>query len=77
MPPSSIETRNSPSADWATSRRPTSVDPVKVSLRSRGSPMIGSITAPVCAVVMTLSTPGGSPHSCNTWASSSMVSGVC
>ena len=37
MPPSSIDTRSSWSAACATSFLPTPVEPVKVSLRSRGS----------------------------------------
>jgi hypothetical protein len=49
LPPSSIDTRSSCSADCSTSRLPTSVDPVKDSLRSRGSRMSGSITSPVGA----------------------------
>ncbi len=46
LPPSSIDTRSSCSADCSTSRRPTAVEPVKVSLRSRGSRISGSITCP-------------------------------
>ena len=76
LPPSSIDSRSSCSADCSTSFLPTAVDPVKVSLRSRGSRMTGSHTAPECVVVTTLSTPSGSPDSCITSASSSMVSGV-
>ena len=45
LPPSSIEVRSRPCADCSTSLRPTSVEPVKVSLRSRGSPMIGLETS--------------------------------
>ena len=55
---------------------PTGVEPVKVSLRSRGSPMSGSITSPVCEVEITLSTPGGTPTSSSRSARASMVSGV-
>ena len=76
LPPSSIDTRSSCSADCSTSFFPTSVDPVKVSLRSRGSRMSGSQTSPVWEVVTTLSTPSGSPHSVSSFASSSIVSGV-
>ena len=41
LPPSSIETLSTFSAAWAISFLPTSVEPVKESLRSRGSAMIG------------------------------------
>ena len=44
LPPSSIDVRSRPSADCSTSFRPTSVEPVNVSLRSRGSAMIGAKT---------------------------------
>ena len=77
LPPSSIETRSSWSADCLTSVLPTGVEPVKVSLRSRESPMSGSITSPVCEVEMTLSTPAGTPTSASRSASASIVSGVC
>ena len=76
FPPSSIETRSSWSADWPTSTFPTAVEPVNVSLRSRGSRITGSQTAPECVVVTRLSTPSGSPLSRSTSASSSIVSGV-
>ena len=52
------------------------MEPVKVSLRSRGSRMIGSMTSPVRLVVTTLSTPSGRPHSWSSCASASIVSGV-
>ena len=45
LPPSSMDTRSNWSADWATNLFPTAVDPVKVSLRSRGSAMIGPETS--------------------------------
>ena len=61
LPPSSIDVRSSPSADCSTSLRPTSVEPVKVSLRSRGSEMIGFETSPEDFEVTTLSTPAGQP----------------
>ena len=77
LPPSSIDVRSSPSADCATSARPTSVEPVNVSLRSRGSAMIGSDTAREDDAVITFSTPAGSPASSRIWASASIDSGVC
>ena len=61
LPPSSIDVRSRPSADCSTSLRPTSVEPVKVSLRSRGSSMIGFETSELELEVMTLSTPAGQP----------------
>ena len=57
--------------------RPTSVEPVNVSLRSRGSPMIGLETSLEELDVITLSTPGGSPASSRIFASASIESGVC
>ena len=53
------------------------MEPVKVSLRSRGSAMIGPDTAPDRDVVITLSTPSGSPASISTAARASVVKGVC
>ena len=60
------------------SERPTGVEPVKVSLRRRGSRMSGSMTSPVvaCVVMTTLSTPSGSPHSRRRSARASIVRGV-
>ena len=57
--------------------RPTSVEPVKDSLRVRGSLMSGSMTAPEERAVMTLSTPPGSPTSSRICASMIIESGVC
>ena len=68
LPPSSIETFSTCSAAWAISLRPTSVEPVKLSLRRRGSEISGSATAPEEELVMTFSTPGGSPHSSSSFA---------
>ncbi len=76
LPPSSIDTLSTCCADCSISLRPTSVDPVKVSLRSRGSRMIGSDTAPERLVVITLSTPSGSPASVSNAARARVVSGV-
>ncbi len=77
LPPSSIDVRSSPGADCSTSLRPTSVEPVKVSLRSRGSPMIGFETSLDEDDVSTLSTPAGRPDSSRIPASASIESGVC
>ena len=77
LPPSSIEVFSMPWAACSTRMRPTSVEPVKVSLRSRGSLMIGAETLLEDEAVMTLSTPSGSPASWKIRASESIVSGVC
>ena len=76
LPPSSIDVRSTPSAACSSSFCPTGVEPVKDSLRSRGSRMIGSDTAPDVEVVMTLTTPFGSPASSSSFAKYSVVSGV-
>ena len=77
LPPSSIDVRSSPSADCSTSFLPTGVEPVNVSLRSRGSAMIGAETSLEEDAVSTLSTPAGSPASSRICASASIESGVC
>ena len=48
-----------------------------MSLRSRGSEMIGFETSELELEVMTLSTPAGSPASSNSCARASIDSGVC
>ena len=77
LPPSSIDVRSSPSADCSTSSVPTSVEPVKVSLRRRGSEMIGFETSLEDFEVTTFSTPAGSPASSMICASAYIDSGVC
>src|SRR5699024_2917512 len=76
LPPSSIEVRSTPGAAWDRSFRPTSVEPVKESLRSRGSARIGSETVLEELEVTTLTTPSGSPASSSSFTKSSVVSGV-
>ena len=76
LPPSSIEVRRTVSDASASSRRPTSVDPVKESFRSRESLISGPVVAPAVEVGMTFRTPAGSPASCITAANSCEVSGV-
>ena len=56
--------------------RPTGVEPVNDSLRSRGSAMIGSDTVRAVLVGMTLTTPAGTPASSSSWAKRRVVSGV-
>ena len=75
LPPSSRLTRVVCWAAFAASCCPTSVEPVKVSLRRRGSSSRSEITEAL-AVGSTLSTPSGRPDSRNTTARYSMVSGV-
>ena len=75
LPPSSMDILSTFWADCSISFCPTAVEPVKVSLRSRGSAMIGPDTAPDREVVITLSTPSGSPASISTAARASVVRG--
>ena len=77
FPPSSIDTRRMLCADCSISLRPTSVEPVKESLRSRASPMIGFETSLDLLDVTMLSTPAGSPASSRISPSASIESGVC
>ncbi len=77
LPPSSIDTFSTLSAAAAISERPTSVEPVKDSLRSRPSLMSGPVVGPDEEVVMMLKTPPGSPASSSVWPSASIDSGVC
>jgi len=76
LPPSSMLIRWSWSADCLTSTLPTTVEPVKLTLRSRSSPISASLTAGEEVVVTMLSTPAGRPASSSVAASRSMVSGV-
>ena len=76
LPPSSIETRSTPSAAWAMSLRPTSVEPVNDSLRRRGSAMIGPESAEDFDVCTTLTTPFGSPAFSSSEVKKMVVSGV-
>ena len=77
MPPSSIETLSTFSAACAISFLPTSVEPVKESFRSRGSPMIGFEISLEDEPVTTFRTPSGRPHSVSSLPSASIESGVC
>ena len=76
LPPSSIETLRTSSAAWAISERPTSVEPVKLSLRRRGSEITGSAIPPEDSPTTTFRTPSGRPHSASRSASASAESGV-
>ena len=77
MPPSSIDTLSTCSADCSISVRPTSVDPVNDSFRARGSFSSGAMTDPDDDEVITLTTPSGSPASTRIPTSASIDSGVC
>src|SRR4051794_40423799 len=64
------------SAAVASSRRPTSVEPVNDSLRTRGSSTIAATTAPAVRVVTQFTTPAGTPASSRMPTIASAVSGV-
>ena len=76
LPPSSIESLSRVCDACSISSRPTSVEPVNDSLRSRWSWMSGFMTLPVDDEVMIDSTPSGSPASSRISPSASIVSGV-
>ena len=77
LPPSSIETFSTCSADCLISSLPTGVEPVNDILRTRGSSISGSMIDPDDDAVMTFRTPPGSPASSKICASASIDSGVC
>ena len=76
LPPSSIETRCSSSADCRMITLPTVVDPVKLTLRSRSSAISALLRLLESEVVTMLRTPAGRPTSSSVAASASIVSGV-
>ena len=76
LPPSSIAGVTTQSAAERNNLRPTSVEPVKLMTRTRGSCSRWSISAPDFFDGSTLTTPFGTPASSNNGISSSMVSGV-
>ena len=76
LPPSSIEQLITWSAAAFSSTRPTSVDPVKDSLRTRGSASTAWLNRLADDVVTTLTTPSGTPASRRMSATASAVSGV-
>ena len=77
MPPSSIEVFSTFFAEASISLRPTSVEPVKDSLRRRPSAISGAVVSPDEEVVMMLTTPPGRPASSRICAIASIDSGVC
>ena len=79
LPPSSSETFFTWSAHWRIRSFPTSVEPVKPSLRTSGfdvssPPIAGASSA---SPVTTEKTPGGTPASSASAAIASAESGVC
>src|SRR5262245_45252447 len=76
LPPSSIAGLTTLSAASCRSLRPTSVEPVKETTRTRGSCNMVLTTLPDERDGMTLTAPAGTPASCRIGISASMVSGV-
>ncbi len=76
LPPSSIAGFTTLSAASCRSLRPTSVEPVNETTRTRGSCSIALTTLPDEREGMTLTTPAGTPASSRIGISASMVSGV-
>src|SRR6266481_2013972 len=76
LPPSSIAGLTTLSAASRRSLRPTSVEPVKETTRTRGSCSIALTTLPAEREGMTFTTPAGTPASARIGISASMVSGV-
>src|SRR5262249_19878172 len=74
--PSSIAGLTTLSAASCRSLRPTSVEPVKETTRTRGSCSIALTTLPDEREGMTLTAPAGTPASSRIGISASMVSGV-
>jgi hypothetical protein len=75
LPPSSIETFFTVSADWRMSSLPTLVDPVKLILRTAGLDVSSPPTATASPVTI-LSTPAGMPASSASRPSASADYGV-
>jgi hypothetical protein len=75
LPPSSSESFFTVGADWAMSNLPTSVDPVKVIMRTSG---LAVSSAPIASAspVTTFSTPSGKPARSASSARASAESGV-
>ena len=76
LPPSSIELFSTRSAAWRRSARPTEVDPVNETFRTRGSSSIVLTTRWGSVVGTTLTTPSGAPARAIRRATASAVSGV-
>ncbi len=76
LPPSSMEVRRTFWAASAMRRLPTGVEPVKETLRSRGSASSGPEIPAALAEATTFRTPAGRPASSMVCAKSWAVSGV-
>ena len=76
LPPSSIDVLMTRRAARPSRCRPTAVEPVKLSLRTRGSARMASHSGPGSSVTTTLTTPSGTPASRRMATISSAVSGV-
>ncbi len=76
LPPSSIDALITCGAHSSSSRRPTAVEPVNDSLRTRGSARTASASGAGSAVQTTLTTPCGTPASSSSRAIASAVRGV-
>src|SRR5437588_758356 len=76
LPPSSIAGFRILSAASCSSLRPTSVEPVNDTTRTRGSCSIALTTGPERRDGITFTTPAGTPASSSSGISASMVSGV-
>ncbi|MDT4879688.1 hypothetical protein FQZ97_1153880 [compost metagenome] len=76
LPPSSMLVLRTRSAAWRSRVRPTPVEPVKLTLRTRGSSSQAVTTAAASVVGTTLTTPDGTPASSSSFATASAVSGV-
>ena len=76
LPPSSSATFFTVPAHWAISSLPTSVEPVKESLRTTGLAVSSAPTSAARLVVTMLNTPGGMPARSASSASASALSGV-
>ena len=76
LPPSSMEVRSTWSVAVFMSCLPTGVEPVKDTLRRRGSAMIGSETLDADLEDTTFSTPAGIPASIMSLAKNCEVRGV-
>ena len=77
LPPSSIDSRSRFWEACSISFRPTSVEPVNDSLRSRGSAISGAIVSLEDDAVTRFTTPPGRPTSSRILTSMSIDSGVC
>src|SRR5690625_4695230 len=76
LPPNSIEVRSTCSEAWASRVRPTPVDPVKETFRSRASAIRVELRALESEVTTQLTTPRGRPASARIDIRARDVSGV-